>query len=70
MMNCMYAKCIPYLTSCVRGEIEKLGEKYRVALKISKDPRIKSLTCTHKGIYADDCLVQRVTDVSRVVEIC
>ena len=64
MTNCMYAKCIPYLTDCVRGEMEKLGERFRLALKIIKDPRIKTLPCTHKGIYADDCIVDRVNQVS------
>nr|XP_042116419.1 rRNA-processing protein FCF1 homolog [Peromyscus maniculatus bairdii] len=29
--------------------------------KIAKDPRFDRLPCTHKGTYADDCLVQRVT---------
>lgn len=43
------------------GEIEKLGQKYRVALRIAKDPRFERLPCMHKGTYADDCLVQRVT---------
>ncbi|RXG58296.1 5-hydroxytryptamine receptor [Armadillidium vulgare] len=62
MMDCLYAKCIPYLTDCVRGEIERLGEKYRLALKVVKDSRIETLPCLHKGIYADDCLVQRVTE--------
>ncbi|KAM6358750.1 rRNA-processing protein FCF1 homolog isoform 1-T1 [Alca torda] len=32
MMDCLYAKCIPCITDCVMGEIEKLGQKYRVAL--------------------------------------
>jgi len=61
MMDCLYAKCIPYITDCVRGELERLGEKYRLALKVIKDPRVETLPCMHKGIYADDCLVQRVT---------
>ncbi|KAI9516047.1 hypothetical protein NQZ68_020575 [Dissostichus eleginoides] len=30
-------------------------------LVIAKDPRFERLPCTHKGTYADDCLVQRVT---------
>ncbi|KAK7903867.1 hypothetical protein WMY93_016474 [Mugilogobius chulae] len=38
MMDCLYAKCIPYITDCVMAEIEKLGMKYRVALRIAKDP--------------------------------
>ncbi|XP_006750658.1 rRNA-processing protein FCF1 homolog, partial [Leptonychotes weddellii] len=61
MMDCLYAKCIPCITDCVMAEIEKLGQKYRMALRIAKDPRFERLPCTHKGTYADDCLVQRVT---------
>ena len=54
---------IPYVTDCVMAELEKLGPKYRVALRIVKDPRFERLPCMHKGTYADDCLVQRVTQV-------
>ncbi|GAB6031705.1 rRNA-processing protein fcf1 [Chamberlinius hualienensis] len=61
MMDCMYAKCIPYITDCVMGELEKLGSKFRIALRIVKDPRFERLPCMHKGTYADDCIVQRVT---------
>jgi len=61
MMDCLYAKCTPYITDCVMAELEKLGAKYRVALKIVRDPRFERLPCYHKGTYADDCLVQRVT---------
>lgn len=64
MMECLYAKCIPYITDCVMGELEKLGQKYKLALKIIKDPRFERLSCIHKGTYADDCLVNRVTQVS------
>uniref|UniRef100_A0A7E4UX33 rRNA-processing protein FCF1 homolog n=1 Tax=Panagrellus redivivus TaxID=6233 RepID=A0A7E4UX33_PANRE len=60
-MDCLYAKTTPYVTDCVLGELEKMGRRFRLALKILKDPRVKRLSCTHKGIYADDCLVQRVT---------
>ena len=42
------------------AELEKLGPKYRIALKLAKDPRIKRLSCSHGGTYADDCLVNRV----------
>ncbi|XP_057638410.1 rRNA-processing protein FCF1 homolog isoform X2 [Chionomys nivalis] len=35
MMDCLYAKCIPCITDCVMAEIEKLGQKYRVALSTS-----------------------------------
>lgn len=64
MMECLYAKCIPYITDCVMGELEKLGQKYKIALRIIKDPRFERLNCMHKGTYADDCLVNRVTQVS------
>ncbi|XP_054785258.1 uncharacterized protein LOC129291759 [Prosopis cineraria] len=69
MMDCLYAKStfiwhpgIPCITDCVMAELEKLGQKYRVALRIAKDPRFDRLPCTHKGTYADDCIVERVTE--------
>lgn len=31
--------------------------------RIAKDPRFERLPCTHKGTYADDCIVERVTQV-------
>ncbi|RSH83457.1 rRNA-processing protein fcf1 [Apiotrichum porosum] len=61
MMDCLMAKCIPTITDCVMAELEKLGPKYRLALKIAKDPRFDRLKCDHSGTYADDCLVQRVS---------
>ncbi|ANZ74489.1 BA75_00123T0 [Komagataella pastoris] len=60
MMDTLYAKCVPLITDCVVAELEKLGPKYRIALKLAKDPRIKRLSCSHRGTYADDCLVHRV----------
>ena len=39
MMDCLYAKCIPYVTDCVMAELEKLGTKYRVALKVRTTQR-------------------------------
>ncbi|CAI6577557.1 ANM_collapsed_G0012030.mRNA.1.CDS.1 [Saccharomyces cerevisiae] len=60
MMDCLLAKCNPLITDCVMAELEKLGPKYRIALKLARDPRIKRLSCSHKGTYADDCLVHRV----------
>lgn len=60
MMDCLYAKCIPYITDCVRAELEKLGAKYKLALRIIADPRFERIPCLHKGTYADDCIVNRV----------
>uniref|UniRef100_A0A8C5NZ80 PIN domain-containing protein n=1 Tax=Jaculus jaculus TaxID=51337 RepID=A0A8C5NZ80_JACJA len=55
MMDYLYAKYVPCIPDCVMAEIEKLGQKYRV------NPQFDQLPCTHKETYADDCLVQRVT---------
>jgi U3 small nucleolar RNA-associated protein 24 len=60
-MDCLYAKCTIYISDCVMAELEKLGQKYRVALRIAKDPRFERLPCTHKGTYADDCILERIT---------
>ncbi|KAI5304812.1 rRNA-processing protein fcf1 [Ascosphaera pollenicola] len=60
MMDCLLATCVPIVTDCVIAELEKLGQKYRLALRIAKDPRFERLKCDHKGTYADDCLVDRV----------
>lgn len=43
------------------AELEKLGQKYRLALRMARDPRFERLPCSHKGTYADDCIVNRVT---------
>jgi U3 small nucleolar RNA-associated protein 24 len=59
MMDCLLAKCIPCITDCVMAELEKLGSRYRLALRLAKDPRFERLPCSHSGTYADDCLVHR-----------
>ena len=61
MMDCLYAKCVPYITDCVMAELEKLGSKFKVAQRIVKDPRFERLPCMHSGTYADDCIVNRAT---------
>ncbi|CAM1508350.1 Fc.00g051980.m01.CDS01 [Cosmosporella sp. VM-42] len=68
MMDCLYAKCNPIITSCVMAELEKLGPKYRLALRVARDERWQRLECDHKGTYADDCLVDKVTK-SRICEL-
>mmetsp|Transcript_106675 Transcript_106675/g.299722 ORF Transcript_106675/g.299722 Transcript_106675/m.299722 type:complete len:208 (-) Transcript_106675:113-736(-) len=60
-MECLLAKCIPCVTDCVMAELEKMGGRYRMALRLAKDPRFMRLTCQHKGTYADDCICDRVT---------
>ncbi|KAL7069324.1 hypothetical protein ACR3K2_02590 [Cryptosporidium serpentis] len=61
-MDCLLAKCIPCITDCVIGELEKMGHRYNLALRLARDPRFRRLHCLHKGTYADDCIVQRVTE--------
>lgn len=60
LMDALYAAAIPCVTDCVLAELEKLGPKYRVALRVARDPRFERLPCSHKGTYADDCIIQRV----------
>jgi len=59
-MDCLLGKCIPCITDCVIAELEKLGHKYRLALRLTKDPRFHKLKCQHGGTYADDCIATRV----------
>ena len=35
----------------------------KLSFRIAKDPRFERLPCIHKGTYADDCIVDRVTQV-------
>lgn len=58
MCDCLLAKCIPCVTDCVMGELEKLGGKYKIALRLAKDPRFERIPCSCKGNYADDCITQ------------
>lgn len=58
-MDTFLATVRPIITSCVMAELEKLGPKYRLALQIAKDERWERMGCDHKGVYADDCIVDR-----------
>jgi len=42
------------------AELEKLGGRYKIALRLAKDERFRRITCGCKGNYADDCLVKLV----------
>ena len=67
MMDVLFAKCTPCITDCVLAELEKLGVKYRIALQVARDPRFERLICSHKGTYADDCIVNRVMQVITII---
>lgn len=58
-LDCLLAKTTPLVTECIIAELEKLGAKYRVALQIVKN-NFEVLPCSHKGTYADDCIVDRI----------
>ena len=38
-MDLLLGKVIPYITDCVVAELEKLGHKYKLAIRLTKDPR-------------------------------
>ena len=62
LMDALYAKVVVCITEAVMAELEKLGPKFRVALRIAKDPRFTRLPAMTTGAtYADDDLVERVT---------
>ena len=62
LMDALYAKVVVCITEAVMAELEKLGPKYRVALRLAKDPRFTRLPAMRAGnTYADDDLVERVT---------
>lgn len=60
VLNCLAAPATIYITDCVIAELQKLPKKYNIALRVARDRRFKRLVCTHKGTYADDCLVNRI----------
>uniref|UniRef100_A0A0E0L853 PIN domain-containing protein n=1 Tax=Oryza punctata TaxID=4537 RepID=A0A0E0L853_ORYPU len=43
------------------GTVLQLQHSAWATIPIAKDPRFQRLACTHKGTYADDCIVERVT---------
>lgn len=61
MLDCLAAPTTVCVTECVIAELQKLPKKYAVALRVARDRRFKRIPCSHKGTYADDCLVHRVT---------
>ena len=56
----LYSNCTPIFTSCSIAELEKLGDKFKIALRIARDEGFQRLPCSHKGTYADDCIINLV----------
>ena len=48
------------------AELEKLGSKYRIALRIVKDPRFERLPCMHKVNDHNDSFIYDVLTSPRV----
>ena len=68
MMDCLYAECKPCITDCVLAELEKLGQKYRVALKVAKVrqyPKPSSIEqFLQEGLSARVCLAHNDESLS------
>jgi U3 small nucleolar RNA-associated protein 24 len=61
MTNCLLAKCVPCILDSVVAELEKLGPKYRIALRMAKDPRFLRLPSKlSKGHYADEDIMKYI----------
>jgi U3 small nucleolar RNA-associated protein 24 len=61
MTDCLLAKTIPVILDSVMAELEKLGPKYRVALRLAKDPRfLRMPSYLKQGTYADDDIIEHV----------
>ena len=59
MTDCLLAKCVPVILDSVMAELEKLGTKYRLALRLAKDPRfLRMPSYLKRGTYADDDIVE------------
>ena len=59
MTDCLLAKCIPVVLDSVMSELEKLGSRYRLALRLAKDPRfLRMPSYLERGTYADDDIVE------------
>ena len=60
MKDCLMAKVTPYVTDCVVAELEKLGPKYRIALRIAQQLGKTLLDMKDSmihGVFKSDCLV-------------
>jgi U3 small nucleolar RNA-associated protein 24 len=61
LMRTLNASMRMCVTDCVVAELERLGRVYRVALSIVKSSKVQRLVCDHRGTYADDCILNRVS---------
>ena len=62
LLECLNSIAIPCVSECVIMELEKLGTKFKLALKYLKKRNIIKIKCFHPKniIYADDCIFNTV----------
>lgn len=62
LIHCLNEIVVPCVSECVLMELEKLGPKFKLALKYLKNRNIIKLNCCHPKniIYADDCIYNTV----------
>lgn len=71
MMDCLYAECKPCITDCVIAELEKLGQRYRVALKVAKVQLLLLLCCaTLESTYTSLCRYLHVNGAPKALKTC
>ena len=60
--KCISSEFIICISNCVLLELEKLGPKFRLALRLLRQKKIIQLICLHPPtiIYADDCLFNSI----------
>ena len=63
LVNCLDTISIPCVSECVLLELEKLGPKFKLALRFLKNKEIIKLKCFHPNniVYADDCIFNTVS---------
>merc|ERR1739838_143593 len=57
----LLAKATLIVTDCIVAELER-NPRFRMSMRLAKNEKITRLTCEHKGYYADDCILRRVTN--------
>lgn len=62
LIHCLNTFAVPCVTECVLLELEKLGPKFKLALKFLKNRKIIKIKCFHPDniIYADDCIFNNI----------
>jgi U3 small nucleolar RNA-associated protein 24 len=49
------------VTVCTLSALTDSRSEFPLSRRVARDPRFERLSCTHKGTYADDCLIERIT---------